>query len=74
MAAVFVPLPNRTLAPIQHRVVDNAQKTLGIITCPSGDSSGNLTQMKEKTKKWLDALTSERLHCRLMWINVDHQL
>ncbi len=73
-AAVFVPLPNGTLAPIQHRAVDDAQKTLGIITCPSGDSTGSLTQMKEKTKKWLDALTSGRLHCCLMWISVDHQL
>jgi hypothetical protein len=74
MAAVFVPLPNGTLAPIQHRVVDDAQKTLGIITCPSGDSTGSLTQMKEKTKKWLDALTSGRLHRRLMWISVDCHL
>jgi hypothetical protein len=49
-AAVFVPLPNGTLAPIQHRAVDDAQKTLRI-TCPSGDSTGSLTQMKEKTKK-----------------------
>jgi hypothetical protein len=27
-----------------------------------------------KPKKWLDALTSGRLHCRLMWISVDRQL
>ncbi len=71
---MFIPLPKGTLAPIQHRAVDNAQKTLGIITCPSGDSTGSLTQMKEKTKKWLDALTSGRLHCHLMWISVDRQL
>jgi hypothetical protein len=30
--------------------------------------------MKEKAKKWLDALTSGRLHCRMMWFSVDHQL
>jgi hypothetical protein len=52
MAAVFVPLPNGTIAPIQHRAMDDAQKTLGIITCPSGDSTGSLTQMKEKTKNY----------------------
>jgi hypothetical protein len=71
-AAVFVPLPNGMLAPIQHRAVNDAQKTLGIITCPSGDSTGSLTQMKEKTKKWIDALTSGRLHCCLMWISADY--
>jgi hypothetical protein len=74
MAAVFFPLPNGLLAPIQHQVVDDAQKTLGIITCPSGNSTGSLMQMKEKTKKWLDALTSGRLHCCMMWFSVDRQL
>ncbi len=71
---MFVPLLDGTFAPIQHCVVDDAQKTLRIITCPSGDSTGSLTQMKEKTKKWLDALTSGRLHRHLMWISVDRQL
>jgi hypothetical protein len=74
MAAVFVPLPDEMFAPIQHRVVNDAQRTLGIITCPSRDSTGSLTQMKRKTKKNLDALTSGWLHCCLMWISVDHQL
>jgi hypothetical protein len=73
-AAVFVPLPNGLIAPIQHRAVDKAQKTLGIITCPSGNSTGSLTQMKEKTKKWLNALTSGWLHTRMMWFSVDPQL
>jgi hypothetical protein len=50
------------------------KKNLGIITCPSGNSMGSLTQMKEKTKKWLDALTSGRLHHCLMWFSVDRQL
>jgi hypothetical protein len=49
-ASIFVPLPNGTRALIQHHAVDNAQKTLGIITCPSGNSMGSLIQMKEKTK------------------------
>ncbi len=54
--------------------MDDAQKTLRIITCSSGNSTGSLTQMKEKTKKWLDALTSGQLHCRMMWFSVDCQL
>jgi hypothetical protein len=74
MAAVFVLLLNGMSAPIQHCAVGDAQKILGIITCPSGDSTGSLKQMKEKTKKRLDVLTSGRLHRCLMWISVDHQL
>jgi hypothetical protein len=48
-AAVFVLLPNGLTAPIQHRVVDDAQKTLGIVTCTSGNSMSSLTLMEEKT-------------------------
>jgi hypothetical protein len=71
---MFVPLPHSLTAPIQHRAVDDAQKTLRIITCPSGNSVGSLTQMKKKTKKWLDALTNGWLHHRMMWFSFDRQL
>jgi hypothetical protein len=73
-AAVFVPLPDGSTVPIQHRAVDDAQKKLGIITCPSGNSPGSLMQMKEKTKKWLNSFTSGRFHSRMMWFSVDCQL
>ena len=52
-AAVFVPLPNGSRAPIQHHAVYDAQKTLGFITYPSGRSTGSLKQMKEKTRNGL---------------------
>jgi hypothetical protein len=52
-ASMFVLLPASATAPIQHRAVDNAQKTLGIITCPSGYSMGSLTQIKKKPKNSL---------------------
>jgi hypothetical protein len=45
-ALMFAPLPNGSRALIQHRAVDNAQKTLGIISCPSENCTGSLTQMK----------------------------
>jgi hypothetical protein len=54
--------------------VDDAQKTLGVVTCPSGNSKGCLLQMKKKTQKWLDSLTAGRLHHRMMWFSVDRQL
>jgi hypothetical protein len=73
-ASMFVLLPNGLTAIIQHRAVDDTQKTLGIITCPSGNSTDSLTQMKEKTKKWLDSLTNGQLHPRMMRISVDCKL
>jgi len=73
-AALFVPLPDGTTAPITHLAVDDAQKTLGVTTCPSGNSTGSLQQMKEKAKKWFDSLTVGRLHRRMMWFSVDRQM
>ena len=73
-AALFVPLPDGKTASISHLAVDNAQKTLGVITCPSGNSTGSLIQMKDKAKKWFDLLTAGRLHRRMMWFSVDRQM
>ncbi len=73
-AAITVPMPDGTMAPIAHKAVDDAQKTLGVVTCPLGNSMGSLQQMKEKTQKWLDSLTASRLHRQMMWFSIDCQL
>jgi hypothetical protein len=65
-AAVTVPMPDGTTAPITHQVAEDAQTTLGVVTCPSGNSKGSLLQMKEKAQKWLD--------CQMMWFSVNQQL
>jgi hypothetical protein len=61
-AVITVPMPDGTVAPIDHKAVDNDQKTLGVVTCPSGSSYGSLLQMKEKIQKWLVSLTAGQLH------------
>jgi hypothetical protein len=73
-AGITVPMPDGTAALISHKAVDDAQKTLGVVTYPSGSSSGSLLQMKEKTQKWLASLTAGQLHRQLMWFSVDRQL
>ncbi len=70
-AALFVPLPDGKMAPISHLAVDNAQKTLGVTMCPSGNSAGSLNQMKDKAKKWFDSVTAGRLHRRMMYQSSD---
>ncbi len=72
--ALFVPLPDGTMAPVSHLAVDNAQKTLSVTTCPSRNSAGSLHQMKGKAKKWFDSLMAGRLHCRMMWFSADRQM
>jgi hypothetical protein len=71
---VAVPMPNGTMALIIHLAVDNAQKTLGVVMCLSGDSAGSLRQMKEKAQKWLDSLTASCKHCQMVWFSIDCQL
>jgi hypothetical protein len=65
-ANLHVPLPDGKMAAISHLAVDTTQKTLGVTTCPSGNSAGSLNQMRDKAKKWLDLLTAGRLHRRMM--------
>jgi hypothetical protein len=67
-------MPDGTMAPITHLVVDNAQKMLEVVPCPSGNSAGSLRQMKEKAQKWLDSLTAGHLHRQMMWFSADHKL
>ncbi len=47
-AVITVPMPDGTVAPISHKAVDNAQKMLGVVTCPSGSSYG--TDEREDTE------------------------
>jgi hypothetical protein len=73
-AAITVSMPDGTMAPIAHKVVDDTQKTLGVVTCPLGNSMGSLQQMKEKTQTWLYSFTAGCLHHQMMWFSVDCQL
>ena len=73
-AAMFIPLPDGTMAPISHLAVNDAQKTLEVVTCPSGNSAGSLCQMKEKATKWFNSVTAGRLHRQMMWFSVNHQM
>ncbi len=40
--AITVPMLDGTMALIAHETVDDAQITLGVVTCPSGNSMGSL--------------------------------
>ncbi len=47
---VNVPLPGGTEAPIAHKKVDHAEKTLGAITSPDGKSVASIAMMQEKAQ------------------------
>jgi len=70
---LVVPMPDGTVAPIEHLSVDTSKKTLGVMTCPSGKSKGSLDLMKEKATNWLNQASSGTLHRRGMWFSITHQ-
>ena len=47
---VNVPLPKSKEAPIAHTQVDHAEKTLGAMTSPDGNSSASIQLMQEKAQ------------------------
>ena len=44
---ITVPLPRGKEAPIDHKGVEHAKKTLGAMTLPNGDSSASLSNQQQ---------------------------
>ena len=46
---ISVPMPDGTMASIEHLTVSKGKKMLGMFTCPSGCALAQLKSMQEKT-------------------------
>jgi hypothetical protein len=64
---VTVPLPGGGSAAIAHRPVSHADKMLGALTSPDGDSASAILQMQEKAQQWVDAVRNGHLHQWNVW-------
>jgi hypothetical protein len=64
---VNVPLPRGKEAPIAHKNVDHAEKTLGAMTSPDGNSAASIQLMQEKAQSWINAVQGGHLHRRNIW-------
>jgi hypothetical protein len=53
---ITVPLLGGKEAPIDHKSVDHAEKTLVAMTSPNGDSSASLKMIKKKAQSWINAV------------------
>jgi hypothetical protein len=71
---LVVPMPDGSLAPIDHLPVDTPKETLGVWTCPTGDPAGSLTAMREKAQNWLDRAKEGNLTRRDIWFLLDKQM
>ncbi len=70
---VKVPLPRGEEAPIAHRQVGHAEKTLGAMTSPDGNSKASFQLMQEKAQTWIDAVRSRHLHRCNIWFSLKVQ-
>ena len=70
---VNVPLPKGKEAPIARRQVDHAEKTLGAMTSPDGNSGASIQLMQEKAQNWINAARSGHLHRRNLWFSLKVQ-
>ena len=68
-----VPLPGGKVATIDHTHANHAEKTLGAMTCPDGDSSASLQMMQEKAQQWVNAIKNGHLHRRNVWFSLKVQ-
>ncbi len=64
---ISVPLPGGNRAAIDHKSVNHAEKTLGAMTSPDGNSGGNIRLMQEKAQQWINAIRNSHLLCRNIW-------
>ncbi len=56
-----VPLADGSFAPIEHLGVDILNKTLGTMTCPSGNNKGAVDYMRTKGMAWKDMVAGGTL-------------
>ena len=71
---INVLMPDSSLIPIDHILVDNARKTLGIYIYPSGKVDAHIKAMQEKAQELIDRVKEGHKHHSNIWFLLDHQL
>ena len=71
---VTVPLPGGGSARIGHKPVSHAEKTLGAMTSPDGNSRAALRMMQDKAQQWVNNVRYGKLHRRNVWFLLKFQL
>jgi hypothetical protein len=60
---ITVLLSGGSKARISHKPVNRAEKTLGAMTLPDGNSSSAISMIQEKVQQWINAIRNGHLHC-----------
>jgi hypothetical protein len=70
---ITVPFPGGGRASINHKPVEHAEKTLGAMTLPDGNSNLAIEMMQEKVQQWINAVRNGRLYGRNVWSSLKVQ-
>ena len=68
-----VPLPNVTVAKIDHLTVFTAKKTLGAFLVLHGEAAGGIKVMKERAQGWVDRAKEGHLRKKDVWFLLNCQ-
>lgn len=68
---ITVPLSNGSRATIEHLLIHEAKKTLGVYACPTGCGKAQLEAMNEKAQEWIDNAKNGNIHRRHLWFSIE---
>jgi hypothetical protein len=60
---ITVPLLGGRKAAISHKGISHAEKTLGAMTSPDGDSSTSIRMMRDKAQQWINDVCNGHFQC-----------
>ena len=69
-----MPLPGGGRARVGHKLVLHAEKTLGAMTSPDGNSRAAIMMMQDKVQQWLTDVQNGKFHCWNIWFLLKFQL
>ncbi len=64
---ITLPLPGGRKAAISHKSITHAEKTLGAMTSPDGDSIASICMMQDKAQQWINDVRGGHLHHHNVW-------
>ena len=70
---IKVPLASGRMHPIDYVPPGEARKTLGAMTCPTGDCTLALEKMRTQAQEWVDTAKNGKLHRRHIWFMLQKQ-
>ena len=70
---IRVPSSTGRMHLIDYVRPSEARKTLGTMTCPTGDPTASLERMQKLAQEWVDTAKNAKMHRRHLWLMLQRQ-